>query len=218
MGTDAPTTVFIPVHGALPIGSLSSVLKWSCLPSDRYETIRRSRIQESLRSTPTRTARRFSPCMLRLRKRNPWCRRSSQATAPGGGSSPAHECSSAHDPRPLARRSARLGRPPRPRPARRRRGNPVRRGPGHVRLAAQDLAQWHAFNLTPRAGPRHRQWLLDYLGHDYFGHVEQVELGPRNIDAVMKQVGQLDKLRRLSFFNRDRPHSLGECRHRVLAK
>jgi len=44
------------------------------------------------------------------------------------------------------------------------------------------------------------KWALDYLGADYFGHVEHVELGPRNTDTVIKQVGELDKLRRLTFF------------------
>jgi hypothetical protein len=48
--------------------------------------------------------------------------------------------------------------------------------------------------------PKAPSWLLDYLGDDYFGHVEQVELGPRNTDAVIKQVGQLDQLRQLRFF------------------
>jgi Leucine rich repeat len=54
--------------------------------------------------------------------------------------------------------------------------------------------------IDPRGRPKAPTWLLDYLGDDYFGHVEQVELGPRNVDAVIKQVGQLDKLRRLRFF------------------
>jgi Leucine-rich repeat (LRR) protein len=54
------------------------------------------------------------------------------------------------------------------------------------------------FDVTGR--PEAPSWLLDYLGDDYFGHVEQVELGPRNTDAVIKHVGQLDQLRGLRFF------------------
>ena len=88
---------------------------------------------------------------------------------------------------------------PCPRPARCRRGHPGQRGPGSIQLGVQALAQWHSdFDPTGQRAP---QWLLDYLGHDYFGHVEQVELGPRGVDAVFKQLGQLDQVRRLSFFN-----------------
>jgi hypothetical protein len=54
--------------------------------------------------------------------------------------------------------------------------------------------------FDPKGRPKAPTWLLDYLGHDYFGHVEHVELGPRNTDAVLKQVGQLNKLRQLRFF------------------
>jgi hypothetical protein len=54
------------------------------------------------------------------------------------------------------------------------------------------------FDATGR--PKAPTWLFDYLGNDYFGHVEQVELGSKNVDAVVKQVGQLDKVRRLSFY------------------
>jgi internalin A len=49
--------------------------------------------------------------------------------------------------------------------------------------------------LDPKGRPWAPSWLLDYLGPDYFGHVEDVTLETSNTDAVMKQVGQLDKLR-----------------------
>ena len=52
----------------------------------------------------------------------------------------------------------------------------------------------------PKGRPKAPKWLLDYLGPDYFGHVEAIALGPRNTDAVIKQVGQLDKLRRIHLF------------------
>ena len=43
------------------------------------------------------------------------------------------------------------------------------------------------------------KWLFDTLGPDYFGHIEFVHVGPRNIDEVIKQVGRLDQVRRLNF-------------------
>jgi internalin A len=49
--------------------------------------------------------------------------------------------------------------------------------------------------LDPKGRPSAPSWLLDCLGPDYFGHVEDVTLETRNADDVMKQVGQLDKLR-----------------------
>ncbi len=131
----------------------------------------------------------------------PMCRRFPQTDAPGGGSSPADECSSAHDLRPLARRRARLGRPPCPRPARCRRGNPVRRGPGPIQLAAQALAQWHSDNLTPRAGRRRRVGCSTIWDMTTSVMSNRSNSGPRDVDAVIKQVGQLDQVRRLSFFN-----------------
>ena len=105
-----------------------------------------------------------------------------------------------HDPRSFARRRARLGRPPCPHPARCRRGHPVRRGPGPIQLGTQCLPNGTA-TFDPYGPSEGTEWLLDYLGYDYFGHVEQVELGPRGVDAVFKQLGQLDQVRRLSFFN-----------------
>jgi len=54
------------------------------------------------------------------------------------------------------------------------------------------------FDRTGR--PKAPKWLIDYLGHDFFGHVENVELGPRNLDEVLKQVEHLDNLRRIHFF------------------
>jgi len=48
--------------------------------------------------------------------------------------------------------------------------------------------------------PNAPRWLLEWLGPDYFGHVEQVHLGPRNQDAVMEHVGRLGRLRRIHFF------------------
>jgi len=54
--------------------------------------------------------------------------------------------------------------------------------------------------FDPTGRPKAPSWLFDYLGDDFFGHVEQVDLGPKNVDAVVKQVGQLDKVRRLSFY------------------
>ena len=49
--------------------------------------------------------------------------------------------------------------------------------------------------LDPKARPWAPSWLLEHLGPDYFGHVEDVTLETRNADAVMKQVEKLDKLR-----------------------
>ena len=54
---------------------------------------------------------------------------------------------------------------------------------------------------NPKGRPSGPKWLVDYLGYDYVSHVEQVELGPRNIEAVIQQVGQLDQLRQLHFFS-----------------
>jgi hypothetical protein len=54
--------------------------------------------------------------------------------------------------------------------------------------------------FDPKGRPKAAKWLLEYLGPDYFGHVEDVELGTRNFAAVMKHVQQLDKLRRIRFF------------------
>jgi Leucine Rich Repeat (LRR) protein len=54
--------------------------------------------------------------------------------------------------------------------------------------------------FDPKGRPKAPKWLLEYLGPDYFGHVEEIALGPRNTDVVMKQIGQLDKLRRIRFF------------------
>jgi hypothetical protein len=53
--------------------------------------------------------------------------------------------------------------------------------------------------FDPAGRPKAPKWLLDYLGYDFFGHVEVVVLGQKNTDAVMEQVGHLDKLRRISF-------------------
>jgi Leucine Rich repeat len=52
--------------------------------------------------------------------------------------------------------------------------------------------------FDPRGRSQAPEWLIDYLGHDYFGHVEYVTLGQRNTDAVMKQVGRLEKLRMIN--------------------
>jgi hypothetical protein len=49
--------------------------------------------------------------------------------------------------------------------------------------------------FDPTAQPWAPSRLFDALGPDYFGHVENVALNSRQIDAVMKHVGQLDKLR-----------------------
>ncbi len=53
--------------------------------------------------------------------------------------------------------------------------------------------------LDPKGRPKAPKWLVDYLGPDYFGHVENIGLGTRNLDEVMKRVGQLDKVRRIQF-------------------
>ena len=55
--------------------------------------------------------------------------------------------------------------------------------------------------LDPKGRPNVPKWLFGYLGPDYFGHVESVSLGPRNTEAVMRQIGQLDQLRLVRFFN-----------------
>jgi hypothetical protein len=54
--------------------------------------------------------------------------------------------------------------------------------------------------LDPRARPPAPKSLIDSLGPDFFGHVELVQLGPRNQHAVMKHLEQLDRLRTLTFF------------------
>jgi hypothetical protein len=54
--------------------------------------------------------------------------------------------------------------------------------------------------FDPKGRPRAPKWLLDHLGPDYFGHVEFISVGRRNSDAVLKRVGQLDKLRRIRFY------------------
>jgi hypothetical protein len=56
------------------------------------------------------------------------------------------------------------------------------------------------FQFDPSGRPKAPKWLFDYLGPDLFGHVEHVELGPRNIDKVLKQVGRLENVRRIRFF------------------
>ena len=53
--------------------------------------------------------------------------------------------------------------------------------------------------LDPAGRPKAPKWLLDYLGYDFFGHVEHVVLGQKNTDAVMEQVEHLGELRRISF-------------------
>ena len=52
---------------------------------------------------------------------------------------------------------------------------------------------------NPTGRPRGPKWLVDYLGFDYVSHVEQVDLGPRNRDEVIKHVRQLNRLRQLRF-------------------
>jgi hypothetical protein len=76
----------------------------------------------------------------------------------------------------------------------------IRSGGGHVTY------DWQIKRLPsgiakfdPTGRPNAPKWLLDYLGHDFFGHVEELVVGQRNTDAVMKQVGHLDKLRRIRF-------------------
>jgi Leucine-rich repeat (LRR) protein len=54
--------------------------------------------------------------------------------------------------------------------------------------------------FDPTARPKAPKWLLDCLGPDYFGHVDRVQLGPRDPEGVMKHLGQLDRLRRINFF------------------
>jgi hypothetical protein len=54
--------------------------------------------------------------------------------------------------------------------------------------------------LDPKARPRAPKWLIDSLGPDFFGHVELDRLGPRNQLEVMKHLGELDRLRGLTFF------------------
>ncbi len=76
----------------------------------------------------------------------------------------------------------------------------IRLGGGHVRYNWQ-LKRLPNGNVqfNPKGQPKAPKWLLDSLGHDYFGHVEYVEVGQRNTDAVMKQVGQLDQVRQIRF-------------------
>ena len=47
--------------------------------------------------------------------------------------------------------------------------------------------------------PNAPEWLVAYLGHDFFGHVVHVGLGLKNVDEMIKHVGKLDKVRRLRF-------------------
>jgi hypothetical protein len=54
--------------------------------------------------------------------------------------------------------------------------------------------------LDPRARPPAPKSLIDSLGPDFFGHVELDRLGPRNQLEVMKHLGELDRLRGLTFF------------------
>jgi hypothetical protein len=77
----------------------------------------------------------------------------------------------------------------------------IRSGGGQVQYDWQlkSLPDGNA-QFDPTGRPEAPNWLLDCLGHDFFGNVEHVELGPRNTDAVIKQVGRLEKLRRLNFF------------------
>jgi hypothetical protein len=78
----------------------------------------------------------------------------------------------------------------------------IRSGGGQVQYDWQLKAMTGGtVQFDPTGRPRAPQWLFDYLGDDFFGHVEQVELGSRNVDAVIKQVGRLDKLQRLSFYS-----------------
>ena len=75
----------------------------------------------------------------------------------------------------------------------------IRHGGGHVSYDWQlKRLRNGVIRFDPKGRPKAPKWLIDYLGHDYFGHVEQVNLGPRNTNDVLKQVGHLDKLRQLS--------------------
>ena len=93
----------------------------------------------------------------------------------------------------------RLDRPPCPRSARRDCGNPGVRGPGHLRLAARRDFPTVALNSTEKAGHDGPAWLAGFLGPDFLNHVERAHLGPTNRNEVLKQVGQLDRVRLITF-------------------
>ncbi len=76
----------------------------------------------------------------------------------------------------------------------------IRAGGGQVRY------DWELIRLpsgkiqrNPTGTPRGPKWLVYYLGYDYVARVEEVDLGPRNLDEVIKHVGQLGRLRQLRF-------------------
>jgi hypothetical protein len=53
--------------------------------------------------------------------------------------------------------------------------------------------------LDPKGRPHGPAWLVGFLGPDFLNHVERVHLGPTNRNEVLKQVGQLDKVRLITF-------------------
>jgi hypothetical protein len=53
--------------------------------------------------------------------------------------------------------------------------------------------------VDPKGRPHGPAWLVDFLGPDVLGHVERAHLGPRNRNDVLKNVGQLDRLRLITF-------------------
>ena len=55
------------------------------------------------------------------------------------------------------------------------------------------------FDATGR--PKGPNWLLGFLGPDFVGHVDRVQLGTANRNDQLKLVGQLDRLRVIDFFS-----------------
>jgi internalin A len=57
--------------------------------------------------------------------------------------------------------------------------------------------EWRDGKRLPRGKPWAPQWLVDLIGVDYFGHVTDVWLGPRDTDRQLAKVAQLDRTERL---------------------
>ena len=94
----------------------------------------------------------------------------------------------------------------------------IRSGGGQVTYDWQLNRYPMGAQFDPKGRPMAPKWLVDYLGPHYFGNVEDVGLGAANIEAVMKRIGQLDKLRRIHFFDGIDLTSHGASRPPELAK
>ena len=61
-------------------------------------------------------------------------------------------------------------------------------------LTTEVTSYGHAPRLNPQATPHWPEWLVDQLGPDYFGTIQQVILGSSSTDTTLAQVGRLGRL------------------------